>query len=154
MAFVSDLKHRALYSVPTDLEKNIADIRILLDGIRLLPIGAAIKKRILVQAIWEHAYATGNTQQAFLGRYRSEAVVNQVGLEIQRDHIYKKAALIRELLSESPNFDEILNRAHCCVVTVHEHRKLGLVDKAIDGWERYRVAGVTVFDMVDRAKVV
>ena len=154
MAFVSDAKHRTRYAVSPAVEKQIAEIKILLEGIRTLPIGTPMKKRMLVHAIWEVAFATGNTQRAFMGRYRSEAVVNQPGLKIQRDHIYKKEALIQELLGPSPNLDEILDRAHCCVVTEDEHRKLGLINDAIDGWERYRAAGITVYDMVDQTKVV
>ncbi|QOY90066.1 hypothetical protein [Paludibaculum fermentans] len=154
MAFVSDSRHRARYAVSPAADKQIADIKILLEAIRILPICTPMKRRMLVHAIWEVAFATGNTQRAFMGRYRSEAVVNQPGMKIQRDHIYKKEALVQELLGPSPNLDEILDHAHCCVVTEEEHKRLGHVDDAIDGWERYRAAGITVYDMVDETSIV
>lgn len=121
-----------------------------MDTIRLLLIGESLKKRMLVHAIWEVAFATGNTQRAFFGRYRTESVIRQVGLEIQRDHVYRKETLIRELLGASPDLGKIIERAtYCCVVTKDEHARLS--HRGIDGWERYRVAGIKVYDMACEA---
>jgi len=147
MAITSKRKHQSRYVPCTTLEEDLKDIKILLEAIRKLQISERVKKRMLVHALWQIAMVTGNTQSSFFGRFRSEAVIRETGLKIERDHIYRKENLIRELLGLSPDLDRIVARAHCCVVTKDEHVKLGAVDAEIDGWERYRAAGITVYDM-------
>jgi hypothetical protein len=154
MSYTSNANHRKPY-VSSPLEKQrLADIEILLDAIRSLPIEEPLKKRILGHIVWEVAFATGNTQGSFMGRYRSAAVVNQPDTPIQRDHINRKAALIAELLGRSPDLEAIIERAQCCVVTDAEHAKLGAVSAGIDGWDRYLAAGISVCDMATGNNVV
>jgi hypothetical protein len=129
--------------------QRLADIKILIDAIRQMQIAAPLKKRMLVHSIWEVAKATGD----FRGRYRSEGVIRSVGVRIQRDHIYKKSALVEELLSTSPDLDRVIERARCCVVTIDEHRRLHDVDGGLEGWDRYKAAGVIVYDMFDETRV-
>ena len=101
---------------------------------------------MLDAALWQVAFVTGNTQSKFMGPYRSEAVITQPGLKIQRDHAHRRATLVSELLRPSPDLDSIIDRAQCCcIVTEDEHRRLAAV--AIDGWERYAAAGIVVYDM-------
>jgi hypothetical protein len=101
---------------------------------------------MLDAALWQVAFATGNSQSKFMGPFRTEAVITQVGLKIQRDHAYPRAALLAELLGPSPDIDSIIDRAQCCcVVTEEEHRRLLAI--AIGGWARYAAAGIVVYDM-------
>jgi hypothetical protein len=101
---------------------------------------------MLDAALWQVAFASGNTQSKFLGPYRSEAVITQVGLKIQRDHAHRRATLLSEPLGPSPDLDSIIDRALCCcIVTEDEHRRLAAL--TIDGWERYAAAGIVVYDM-------
>jgi len=98
---------------------------------------------MLDSALWQVAFATGNTQSKFMGPYRSEVVITQVGLKIQRDHAFPRAALLAEMLGPSPNLDSIIDRAQCCcVVTEKEHRRLTAV--SVSGWARYAAAGIVV----------
>lgn len=140
-------KHHSAYVPAPNLFGDLKDIRILLDSIRTLKISQPIKKRMLVHALWEVAFATGNKQSSFFGRYRSEGVLRHMGLKVQRDHIFRKEMLTEQILSPSPDLDAIIARAECCLVTEDEHSRLGAVDKNVDGWERYRRAGITVYDM-------
>lgn len=88
-----------------------------------------------------------------MGRYRSEAVITQVGLKIQRDHAYPRAALLAELLGASPDLESIIDRAQCCcVVTEDEHKRLSGVTTA--GWARYKHAGIIVYDMLHGRRLV
>ena len=81
-----------------------------------------------------------------MGPYRSEAVIAQAGLKIQRDHAHRRATLLSELLGPTPDLDSIIDRAQCCcIVTESEHKRLAAV--SIDGWERYPAAGVVIYDM-------
>lgn len=146
MPFQSGPEHRERYVPSGSLQAQLAEIKLLLNAIRQLKITESRKRRMLVHVLWEVAFATGNTQSAFLGRYRTENVIRQPGLAIRRDHVYRKEMLVRDLLGDSPDLDEIIRRAqHCCVVTKEEHDKLD--HGGTDGWERYRIAGIRVYDM-------
>ena len=150
MPYCSGLEHRNRYVPAATLQQQLADIRIVLDALRCLPIARPLKKGMLDWALWQITFATGNTQRKFLGRWRSEIVIRQVGLKIERDHVYQRKTLLEELLGPSPDLERIVARAQCCVVvTADEHRSLRL----IDGGEKYRVAGITVYDMLDETKV-
>jgi hypothetical protein len=143
--FLSSAKHRVRYtSSPTLVQ--LQEIRAVLEALRQLPIATPLKRDMLDAALWQVAFATGNTQRKFMGRYRSEAVITKTGLNIQRDHAHRRATLPSELLGPSPDIDSIINRAQCCcIVTNDEHRRLAAV--TIDGWERYAGAGIVVYDM-------
>ena len=144
MPILSTKAHAKNYTEALDLSQRLADIRLLLDSIRQMEIAEPLKKRMLVHGVWEVARASGN----YYSRYRSERVRNTVGEPIQRDHIFKKRTLVEELLSPSPNLDKILDQAQCCIVTKNEHDKLHDIDNNLDGWDRYREAGILVYDML------
>jgi len=149
MPFTSTPAHARRYVESPTTKQRLADIKILLDAIRQMQIADPIKKKMLVHSIWEVAQATGN----FRGRYRSEGVIGTPGVRIQRDHIYKKSTLVEELLSASPDLDRVIEQARCCIVTVDEHRRLHDIDPELDGWNRYKAAGVIVYDMFDESQV-
>jgi hypothetical protein len=152
MPLLSRLKHRERYVLPAALHQQLAEIKIVLDAIRLLPIATPLKRDMLDCALWKVAHATGNTQHRFMGRYRSETVTTQAGLKIQRDHAYGRATLIDALLGRLPNLDTIVDRAQCCcLVTEDEHQRLNRVE--IYGWERYRIAGIAIYDMLTETKL-
>jgi hypothetical protein len=78
-------------------------------------------------------------------------VIRQTGLKIQRDHVYQRKTLLQELLGPSPDLERIIGRAQCCVVvTADEHNRLSRTD----GGEKYRIAGIAVYDMLDETTVV
>jgi len=145
----SKLKHQQRFIESADTSQRLADIRMLLSTLCQLDIGLAVKKRMLVHGLWQVAMATGN----FCARYRSAAVMKTVGVKIRRDHIYKKEALVAKLLAPNPNIEKIIERARCCIVTIKEHDRLHDVDESLDGWDRYRAAGIVVYDMLDGSKI-
>jgi len=121
----------------------LGDIATLLRSIRQLPIERRLKRRMLVCVIWQVAMVSGD----FYPRYRSLSVIRTPGIRIQRDHIFKKKALVEELLAEKPDIDFIIERSLCCVVTADEHKKLHDIDGGLDGWDRYTAAEIIVYDM-------
>jgi len=150
MLFCSGSKHRDRYVPRPNLKQQLADVKTVLEALRLLPIATPLKKDLLDKTLWHVTFATGNTQTKFMGRYRSRRVIREVGLKIQRDHVYQRKTLLRELLGPSPDLDRIISLAKCCVVlTADEHRSLA----NIDGGKKYTLAGVTVYDMLDEKKV-
>jgi hypothetical protein len=53
----------------------------------------------------------------------------------------------RQFLDNPAEALRIVERAAACLVTESEHRRLGAVDDELEGWDRYRAAGIEVFDM-------
>ena len=143
MPFLSKATHQKRYAQTEATAARLEDVKTLLETLRGLSVALPLKKRMLVHGIWEVAKATGD----FCGRYRSEAVIRNPGQKIQWDHIYDKRTLVEELLGPAPNIDSIIERACCCIVTEEEHVKLHALSPKLDGWERYRAAGIVVYDM-------
>jgi hypothetical protein len=135
------------YVPAADIDVHLGEIAMLLDSLRKLPLDGKRLRRILKQAIWEVAYATGNTQSRFLGQYRSESVIQNIGLKIERDHVHQMANLIEELLCADCDVQSIVLKSECCIITREEHLRLTSLPRSIDGWERYRHAEIVVMDM-------
>lgn len=139
--------HRKLFVEPPGLNEKLQDVEKLIKGLIALNLNLPLKKRMLVHAIWEVATSSGN----FKGRFRSRGVVTQVGVKIQRDHVFQKKGIVERLIHFPDQIPEILTDAVCCVVTEGEHRVLTAYSKKnphVDGWQRYSEAGITVFDML------
>jgi hypothetical protein len=67
---------------------------------------------------------------------------------LRHEHVFQKKLLVADLMDAS-NADEvvaILDRAVACVVTDEEHRSL---PDNLDGWQRYRAAGLAVWDRAE-----
>ena len=79
-------------------------------------------------------------------------MLREVGVRIQRDHIYTRKSLVEMLLKPSPDYEEIINKAVCCVVTPDEHKKLSDVPKSFEGFDRYKEAEVVYYDMANYQK--
>ncbi len=66
---------------------------------------------------------------------------------LEHDHVYQRSKMIDALEKAAPHeIDDILKRAIGCTVTKGEHNLLAKYNDE-DGWERYRKAGIVVFDM-------
>ncbi|MEI6318119.1 MAG: hypothetical protein WCS09_06360 [Pseudomonadota bacterium] len=109
-----------------------------------MPLHTQTKKIMLNRVVWLVVELTGN----FYCRYRSAGVLREVGIRVQRDHVFPRKLLVHELLQPTPDFASVLERALCCVVTHDEHTQLSRVPREIVGWERYEQAGVVVHDML------
>src|SRR5258708_3462133 len=146
MPFLSTPEHCKQYVPPATIPQQLAEIKAVLDALRRLPIAKPLKKSMLDWALWQVTFATGNTQKKFLGRWRTERVIREVGLKIERDHVYQRKTLLEELLGPSPDLDRIIAQAQSCMVlTADEHKTLN----RIDGGEKYRRAGIIVYDMLN-----
>jgi hypothetical protein len=149
MPSISTTKHTNKYIEPAAVTAALNDIKCLLQHIRELPIEIKLKKRMLNHAIWQVAMVSGD----FYGRFRSRDVITKLNEPIQRDHIYEKKKLVEELLSDSPNFDSIIQRSHCCIVTKNEHVALHDKGKGFSGWDRYKAAGIIVWDTLEDKQI-
>ncbi len=145
MPLLSTRNHKAPFIPSAEQEASLVAIVRLIEAIRTCSMPAPSKKRMLVHALWEVARVSGN----FYPRYRSKTVTTTIGLRIQRDHIHQKKRIV-ELLIANPDYQssDAVDKAQCCIVTDAEHRELHRIDQTIDGFDRYRVAGIEICDMM------
>lgn len=146
MSIVSGASHSKPYSQRSNFDALLADLKKVIAHLLQLDINLSLKKRLLVHSVWEVTKLNGD----FKGRYRSKgALVSEV--EIQRDHVLQKARIVERLLANPDQMESILADVIHCVVTRAEHEMLTTYSRMnpdIDGWERYKGAGVEVLDML------
>jgi hypothetical protein len=65
---------------------------------------------------------------------------------VRHEHVQTRASLIARVLADPDRLDAILAGATACLVTATEHDWLTQHDSSADGWDRYRLAGVDVYD--------
>jgi hypothetical protein len=105
--------------------------------------------RLLNDAIWYRTEAASKIRV----RYRSGGVV-ALGLAapsgwrkvLRHEHVQTRASLIARMLAEPDRVEAILAEATSCLVTVAEHHSLTQHDSTASGWDRYKLAGVDVYD--------
>jgi hypothetical protein len=103
-------------------------------------------------AVWKYTECDGK----YTTRYRSEAALGAVGKLIHHEHVIPIRQIVDRLLANPTGFEEILSSAVGCVVLRSEHHKLGEIDKAyplVTGWDRYRLAEITVWDLAEGRRV-
>ena len=64
--------------------------------------------------------------------------------------------MIEKILIAPSDYEKILDYAIGCIVTEEEHRLLNEIDKEnpdIDGWERYRLADIKIFDIKENREL-
>ncbi|HKC64074.1 MAG TPA: hypothetical protein VKB86_10570 [Pyrinomonadaceae bacterium] len=146
MPILSDGSITKRYTQRADFDARLADVKKVIATLLKLSINLPLKKRLLVHSVWEVTKLGGD----FKGRYRSKGVMVS-GVEIQRDHVIQKARIVKRLLANPEQIETILGDVVHCVVTKAEHERLTAYSRMnpdIDGWERYKGAGVEVIDML------
>jgi len=114
---------------------------ILRDGAEILP---KHRREVLSVALWKITEA--ESQHKHRTRFCSQAVFSSTDCECRHDHVFQKQKMIDDLIKAGPDaVDEIVGRAIGCTVTTDEHLALNQYQH-LDGWERYRQAGITVID--------
>jgi hypothetical protein len=95
-------------------------------------------------ALWKITEAESTNKHRT--RLCSEAVFAAPEGECRHDHVFQRAVMVRNLLSGGPaDVEKVLEKAVACTITKDEHRLLNTYAH-LDGWERYRAAGIVVFD--------
>lgn len=100
-------------------------------------------------AIWFYTQA-GPASRKYNIRYRSkEALAVSDKQRLAHEHVIPKKVLVERMLAEPDRCEEIMRTAQGCVVLRSEHdllTKAGRADPTLEGWARYRAAGITVID--------
>ena len=102
------------------------------------------RRECLSIALWKYTEAEGLSKHKT--RFRSKASLAAPS-DLRHDHVFQRANMIDALMQAKPeDIEEILKNAVGCTVTKEEHTLLERF-KHLDGWERYRQAGIIVIDM-------
>jgi hypothetical protein len=102
------------------------------------------RRECLGIALWKYTEAEGVSKHKT--RLRSEGSLADPS-DLRHDLVFQRANMIDALLRAKPeDVDSIIQGAVGCTVTNDEHTRLDRF-KHLDGWERYRQAGIVVIDM-------
>jgi hypothetical protein len=131
------------YRAREDLQERISAVQEVIAFLRDSHLPLDRKKRMLHHAVWEVSIALGDSRPEF----RSAGFLKQTeGTKTQREHVYKRQRIVEDILRNEEPLDAIVKRIVHCMVTKDEHEKLDdIPDKNLDGWARYRAAGIEVF---------
>lgn len=106
-------------------------------------------KELLNVLIWKASQAEGK----YTCRFVSEGFrKNPQETNIEHEHVLQRKKLIKEMLENPDQIDTKIRSVIGCVVLKKEHEKLTKVSKShphLDGWERYREAGIRVYDTAE-----
>lgn len=103
-------------------------------------------REILKIAVWKYTECDGK----YTTRFRSDGALFASGKDIHHEHVIPIRRLVDALVAEPEDVAGIMTRAIGCVVLRSEHKLLGQIEKehpAADGWTRYQLAGITVWDL-------
>lgn len=107
------------------------------------------KKTIMHLAQWFVSEADGKHKT----RFRSKLVVDLARDEptsreaIIHEHVFSRKEVTDQLLDKPDSTGDILDTVLGCIVTKKEHDKLHKIKNNISGWQRYKNAGIVVYDM-------
>ena len=107
-------------------------------------------KELLNVLVWKVSEADGK----YNTRYWSEGFYKSPDRSCcEHEHVIEKKKIIQLLMNEPNRIEEILRSVVACLVLEEEHKSLTKLSKSnpeLDGWERYRLAGVRVWDTVEK----
>lgn len=144
---VSEMLELPQYCEHRDREIRIASVITAIETILPLNLYPAHKRSLLDRCIWFVTEADGK----FKTRYRSIGALGaDASTKLQHEHVTEKRKLVSLLVSGEDDAKNIVENAIGCVVTKDEHdllTKVSRKDPSLDGWSRYKKAGVRVFDL-------
>lgn len=89
-------------------------------------------------------------------RFRSLDAVGARPELCNYDHVWPRKALIEEMLQAPMRCKEIMAKAIGCNVLIAERQKIAAAERAdpsLEGWDRYRAAGVVVVDLLTEEQI-
>jgi hypothetical protein len=135
------------YRTHPDADKRIGSAIAAAKAIVRLDLYPAHKRELLSICIWKITEAAPMSK--YQTRYRSRATESASESELAHDHVFQRKSLIDAMLKNPDSVDPILRSAVACVVTRSEHDALTRISREfpdLDGWERYKRAGIEIVD--------
>lgn len=122
-------------------------------AIRLVVLSLEIAPRHKLQLVDRMIWAL--TEEPW-GKYttpiRSVASLEVPTKGLRHEHVYTRKWLKEAMVNEPGRIDELVRLAVACVVTVAEGDLLTRT-KGVEGWERYRVAGIALVTVDEAGRV-
>lgn len=143
------------YKIHPDAAKRIQSAKDAIKASLPLDLYPAHKHELLSVCLWKLTEAYSFHKHNL--RYQTPAAMAAPKQEKQHEHVFKRKKVVKALIAEPDRVEEILSDVVGCTVTKEEHSrltKLSRVRPELDGWERYREAGITVLDLVLQKKKV
>lgn len=110
-------------------------------------------KELLSIAIWKYTECDGK----YTTRYRSHGAITRPVEKLNHEHVVPRKLLVEAMLESPERCAEILESAIACTVLEEEHKKIMSIEKSqkgLLGWDRYRAAGVAVYDLDSGEQVI
>ena len=110
-------------------------------------------REILSIAIWKYTECDGK----YSTRFRSEGAMFAKTNAVHHEHVVTRKVLVDRLFANPDRVQDVFTEAIGCVVLRTEHKLLSAAEKTnpgLSGWDRYRGAGIAVWDLQERVRVV
>ena len=139
------------WSPRKDSEERLNSALALMDAIlrvREQMLNTHLRESLSI-AIWKYTECNGK----YTTRFRSRGAVESPKSKLNHEHVFTRKSLIDELLGSPENSEIIMSKAVACTVLTSEHALLRAVEKqnpSLVGWNRYRAAGIEVFDLAEQ----
>jgi len=139
------------WSPRKDSEERLNSALALMDAIlrvREQMLNTHLRESLSI-AIWKYTECNGK----YTTRFRSRGAVESPNGKLNHEHVFTRKSLIDELLGSPGDFEIIMSKAVACTVLTSEHALLRSVEKqnpSLVGWNRYRAAGIEVFDLAEQ----
>lgn len=110
-------------------------------------------KELLSITIWKHTECDGK----YKTRYQSIGAITRPKEKLNHEHVVQRKILVEALLDNPSRCQEIFDSAIACTVLEEEHKKIMQIEKSetdLRGWNRYRAAGIAVYDLLTRERII
>jgi hypothetical protein len=137
-----------------DPDAVIRSVHLLAEGIvglrALNPMDKHVRELLSI-LIWKLTEAHGK----YSLRYRSLGALQKHAYpgpgKFIHEHVHTRKSLIGRMIGGDEPLTQVLADAVACLVTSVEDKLLRKVPNDLQGWDRYRNAGIAVFDMEEEA---
>lgn len=146
---------RTIYKRHPDVDERIQSALIAIKAILPLALYPAHKRELLSTCLWKLTEAEAYNKYGL--RYQTPAALEVPKQEKQHEHVFERKKVIEALIANPDRFEEILSNVVACTVTKEEHRrltKLSYLHPELEGWKRYRAAGLSVLDLATGEKKI
>ena len=137
----------APYARRIDADARIASALSAVRALLLADLLPAHRRELLSVCLWKLSLAEPIGKYAT--RFVSAAALRCARRLLAHEHVHERAMVVRALLDGAMTPERLPEYAFACVVTREEHARLGVEgrrDRSLEGWDRYRKAGIAVVD--------
>ena len=136
------------YRPHPDADERVRSAVLAIKSILPLDLYPPHKRELISVCLWKLTEAESRGKYNL--RFQTPAALEAPRSEKQHEHVVERKSIVDALLASPERADEILERAVGCTVTRDEHRRLtnlGRERPDLEGWDRYRAAGIRVLDL-------